>query len=185
MKNEIYSIILQQSQRLILMHGYAKVTMKDIAQACEISRPTLYKMFPNKISVLNALIEEGTKASRRDSLRIVEGEQLLSAKLEEFFEIWTVRSAVTAINSESGHDILMNVSSYAPEAVEKHYKTFEVALTSLIKDSMKDQKELSASDLAHILTLAAKGLKASSGNIKDLKRMISGLIKITVAAIEK
>lgn len=185
MNTELHTLILQESQRLILRHGYAKVTMKDIAEACQISRPTLYKKFPSKESVLIALIEEGTENSYRESIEVIKGNASLRSKLETFFEIWTIRSAATAIKSESGRDILLNVSNYAPKTVEKHYKSFESTLVTLLKSSAKKQKELSTNDLAHILTLAAKGLKASSGNLNELKRMISGLITITIAAMEE
>jgi AcrR family transcriptional regulator len=180
MKN--YSI-LREAQRLILKHGYEKVTMTDIADACGISRPTLYKSFPNKESVIVGLINEALEQSQAETLELMEKKGTLKSKLEKFFDIWTIQPAASVINLETGRDILMNVANYAPAAVENHYKVFEETLTTLIKHEVKKRKDISAEDLAHILTLASKGLKASTGDIKDLKRMIAGLITITVAAI--
>jgi Transcriptional regulator len=175
--------ILREAQRLILKHGYERVTMTDIADACGVSRTTLYKSYPNKESVIVGLINEALDISKKETKELIEKKGSLKSKLEKFFDIWTIQPAASVIDLETGRDILMNVANYAPEAVANHYKVFEATLLELIKSEVKKRKDISPEDLAHILTLASKGLKASTGDLKDLKRMISGLIAITVAAV--
>ena len=181
-ESKTYSI-LREAQRLILKHGYEKVTRTDVADGCGISRPTLYKSFPNKESIIVGLIEEALEQSKSETALLMTKKGSLKSKLEAFFDIWTIQPAASVIDLESGRDILMNVASYAPAAVEKHYRVFESTLATLIKSEVKKRKDISPEDLAHILTLASKGLKASTGDLKDLKRMIAGLIAITVAAV--
>lgn len=183
MKNPQPNSILREAQRLILRHGYEKVTMTDIADACGISRPTLYKSYPNKQSVIEGLIDEALEVSTAQTMDLIEKKGSLKNKLETFFDIWTVQPAASVIDLETGRDILMNVAKDAPEAVDRHYKVFESTLAAVLKSEIKKKKDLSADDLAHLLTLASRGLKASTGGIKDLKRMISGLITLTVAAV--
>ncbi|TMO82796.1 TetR/AcrR family transcriptional regulator [Pseudoalteromonas spongiae] len=176
-------MILREAQQLILRYGYQKVTMTDIANACQISRTTLYKSFPNKESIIIGLINESLEVNIKESEKLLLQNGTLKEKLLSFFDIWTIRPAASVIEFEAGRDILMNVSNYAPKAVEHHYKIFENMLTRLLENEVKVIKCTSSEDLAHILMIASKGLKSSSGNIDGLKRKIGSLTSIVVAAI--
>lgn len=176
-------MILREAQKLILQFGYQKVTMTDVAKACQISRTTLYKSYPNKESIIVGLINEALDFNVKETKKLLEEDVSFKSKLERFFEVWTILPAASVIELDTGRDILMNVSTYAPKAVENHYHIFESMLTTLIQNEMKCQDSISAEDLAHIFTLSSKGLKASAVNIDDLKRMIKGLITVVVAAV--
>ncbi len=177
-------MILREAQGLILKYGYQKVTMTDIAKACQISRTTLYKSYPNKESIIVGLINEALDLNVKETTKLLTEKTILKSKLERFFDIWTIQPAASVIELDTGRDILMNVSSYAPEAVENHYQIFEDMLATLIRNEMKNEESISAKDLAHIFTLASKGLKASTKKIEDLQRMINGLITIIIAAVK-
>ncbi|VUD45981.1 HTH-type transcriptional regulator EthR [Thalassocella blandensis] len=176
--------ILREAQNLILKHGFKKVTMTDVASACQISRTTLYKSFPNKESIIVGLINESLDECVKKTNAVLNSENSVKRKLEDFFNIWTIAPAASVIELETGRDILLNVANYAPAAVENHYLIFEKMLAKLIKSHTKRKKGISANDLARILTLASKELKASAEDIKDLTRMVGGLIEMAVATIE-
>lgn len=176
-------MILREAQKLILQYGYQKVTMTDIAQACQISRTTLYKSYPNKESIIVGLINEALALNIQQTQELLKREASFHSKLECFFDIWTIQPAASVIELDTGRDILMNVASYAPDAVKNHYVVFENMLETLIHKEMKKQDNISSQDLAHIFTLASKGLKASAENLQDLQRMIKGLITVVVAAV--
>lgn len=178
-------MILNEAQKLILKYGYQKVTMTDVAKACRISRTTLYKSYPNKESIIVGLINRSLEANIEETEKLLVADGTFTSKLEAFFDIWTIRPAASVIELETGRDILMNVSTYAPEAVDNHYKVFESMLASLIRVEMKEQEDISPEDLARIFTLASKGLKASAEKIEELQRMTSGLIKVVVTAVGK
>lgn len=177
-------MILREAQMLILKYGYQKVTMTDIAKACQISRTTLYKSYPNKESIIVGLINEGLDLNVKETTKLLAEDITFKSKLERFFDVWTIQPAASVIELDTGRDILMNVSSYAPHAVENHYLVFDSMLGALIRSEMKNQENISSEDLAHIFTLASKGLKASSENIEELQRMINKLIIIIVAVAE-
>lgn len=177
-------MVLREAQRLILKFGYQKVTMTDIAKACHISRTTLYKSYPNKESIIVGLINEALESNVKSTEKLLMEKASLKSKLARFFDIWTIQPAASVIELDTGRDILMNVSTYAPEAVEHHYVVFEKMLEALIRGEMKNQEHISSEDLAHIFMMASKGLKASAENIEDLKRMINGLITVVAVAIE-
>jgi AcrR family transcriptional regulator len=177
--------ILEVAQKLILRHGYKKVSMTDIAEGCDISRPTLYKSFSNMESIIAGLIELQIETSNRATSKLHEDRGSLRTKLHKFFEAWTLIPASTAIDTEAGRELLVIVASYAPDAVIKLYVELERQLALLLKPELKRRRDLTPEDLAHILALASRGLKASSSSMTELRRLVDGLIGITVAALEK
>ncbi|MCU8493892.1 TetR/AcrR family transcriptional regulator, partial [Vibrio vulnificus] len=164
-------------------YGYQRVTMTDIARACQISRTTLYKSYPNKESIIIGLINEALQENIEATEKLLATKETFASKLEGFFDIWVIKPAASVIELETGRDILMNVATYAPEAVDNHYKTFENMLVRLIRNEMKEQEDVSPEDLARIFTLASKGMKASAEKLEELERLIAGLIKLVVIAV--
>ncbi|MCZ4293177.1 TetR/AcrR family transcriptional regulator [Vibrio vulnificus] len=176
-------MILDEAQKLMLSYGYQRVTMTDIARACRISRTTLYKSYPNKESIIIGLINRALQENIEATEELLVSKETFASKLESFFDIWVIKPAASVIELETGRDILMNVATYAPEAVNNHYKTFEDMLARLIRDEMKEQEDVSPEDLARIFTLASKSMKASVEKLEELKRLIAGLIKLVVIAV--
>lgn len=177
-------MILRKAQELILKFGYQKVTMTDIADACQISRTTLYKSYSNKESIVVGLINEALDSNIKETKELFIMEATFRAKLEAFFDIWTIQPADSVIRLDTGRDILMNVSSYAPDAVDNHYAVLQNMLSELIQSEMENDSDNSPDELAHIFTVASKGLKASAKNIDDLQRTIDSLISVIVAVVK-
>jgi AcrR family transcriptional regulator len=63
---------LDTAARLFAEHGYAGVSLQDVADALGISRQGLYYYFPRKENLLEALVEEVTFSSERQSSQIAE-----------------------------------------------------------------------------------------------------------------
>lgn len=85
--------------------------------------------------------------------------------------------------SEDAKDLLSNSSTYSPDEVTSLYAQFEEQIAEVIKLEIGQKRDLSAQDIAHILMLATKGLKASTETLPELRRMIDGLILMTIAII--
>ena len=157
--------------------------MTDIANACHISRTTLYKSYPNKESIVVGLINEALDSNIKETKALFTTNATFRTKLEGFFDIWTIQPADSVIRLDTGRDILMNVSSYAPDAVDNHYAVFQNMLSELMQSEMENNGNNSPDELAHIFAIAARGLKASAQNIDDLQRQIDNLISIIIAAV--
>ena len=68
------------------------------------------------------------------------------------------------------------------------YARFEKQLITVLKPVMNNESKrrrgnMSARDLAHIVALATRGLKASSTSLAELRRMTDGLITMMVATV--
>jgi AcrR family transcriptional regulator len=173
--------IVDAAYPLFQRHGFRKVTMSDIAEAAEMSRPTLYAVFPNKEAVFGAIAEQlmedidGMLAPRLARATTLE------AKLSCIFDAWIIEPFASVIDSPSGLDLLANSASYAPDAVDAHYARFEECLFAALKPELPRKRGLTARDLAHIMSLATRGIKATTTTLAELRRMTSGLITMAVA----
>jgi AcrR family transcriptional regulator len=176
--------ITDAAQRLYHRHGYRKVTMMDIAAEVGMSRPSLYASFPNKEAIFGALVARHAGEHEEEAARVTAGIRGLRERLEMLFEIWILRPAATVIGSENGADLLANVGVYAPEATAGLYARFERQLREILQPAMAADGDLSAADLAHILMMATRGLKATTGTLEELRRLIRGLITMAVATAE-
>lgn len=177
--------ILAAAYQLFNQRGFRKVTMSDIAEAAEMSRPSLYAAFDNKEAVFNAI---GMQHNGRCELALSERlpkASSLRARLEVLFEIWIIAPFASVIDSPAGLDLLGNAAAYAPAAVAHTYERFEHHLLALLKPELTGKRHgLTARDLAHIMMLATKGLKASTSTVAELRRMTDGLIAMAVATVK-
>uniref|UniRef100_UPI00262968AD TetR/AcrR family transcriptional regulator n=1 Tax=uncultured Rhizobium sp. TaxID=155567 RepID=UPI00262968AD len=50
-------LILRAAEKVFTASGFGAATMEEIAKRCGMSKKTLYKLFPDKMSVFAALID--------------------------------------------------------------------------------------------------------------------------------
>lgn len=73
--------IVEKAREVFSKNGYRKVTMKDIVEACDISRGGLYLYFPDTKSLFEAVLEDETDLdifATIQSEELTPGEALLS-----------------------------------------------------------------------------------------------------------
>ncbi|MBQ5531051.1 MAG: TetR/AcrR family transcriptional regulator [Kiritimatiellae bacterium] len=75
--------IVTESLRLFGMKGYAAVNFGMIAQACEISRTTLYTYFKDKRAIFNEAIDEATSRIEAKYAEIVHSRRPADVKLRQ------------------------------------------------------------------------------------------------------
>lgn len=66
--------IVEKAREVFSKNGYRKVTMKDIVEACDISRGGLYLYFSDTKSLFEAVMEED--ATDKDILEAIQGDEL-------------------------------------------------------------------------------------------------------------
>lgn len=170
--------------RLFHRHGYRKVTMSDIAADAGMSRPSLYASFANKEAIFAALMDDHAAVHAADAREQVAGLARLRDRLESLFEIWILQPFASVVDSENGADLLANSALYAPAAYAALYARFEEQLREVLEPAMGRGSALPAADLAHILMMATRGLKAATRTESELRRLVAGLITMAVATAE-
>ena len=173
--------VIAVTQELVNRHGYRKVTMSEIAEAADISRPTLYAAFANKEAIMAALVEHHTEECATESATRIAHQRSLKGRLRVLFDVYIVEPFASAADNPNGRDLIDNIGTYAPEAIAAFYVRFESELHAALAPEMRGKRALPASDLAHLLALAAKSLKTSGASVPELRRLMDGLIVMALA----
>lgn len=176
--------IVAAAFELFFRHGYRKVSMSDIAQASEMSRPSLYTTFANKEAIFAELVRRQCArnlAETRARLHKISG---LRARLGCVFAIWLIEPVATVIDSENATEMLANCAEFAPQAVADLYVQLELQLVEVLQPVVPETAALTAAEIARILRLASTGLKTTADNLQDLQRMVDGLVVMAVAAVQ-
>ena len=176
--------IVSAAQKLFFRHGLKKVSMSDIAEAAGLSRPSLYAVFANKEAVIGALLKIHIELNHEETMKRLPNQKSLRGQLECLFKIWMIDPFASAIDTDGGKEMMETISDYAPKEFAVVYSDFEKYLVELLKAEMGKTAEMSAKDLAHILTMATKGLKASSSSVGELQRLVDGLVTMALKTVD-
>ena len=171
--------------KLFLRHGYRKVRMGDIAEACEISRPSLYAVFPNKEAIFASIIDRHTRTNLAITQKNLKARTGAKERLESIFEVWIVEAYAMGMNSENAAELSNCAPAFAPKGTALMWQTVESQIVEILRAEAKKKRDPAVTELAQVLTLAVKGAKAASTSLPELRRLVQGLIGMTLATLEK
>lgn len=169
---------------LFFRHGYRKVGMSDIAQASDMSRPSLYATFANKEAIFAELVRRQCARNLEQTRARLHQVSGLRERLSCVFAIWLIEPVATVIDSENATEMLVDCARFAPQAVADLYAQLEFQLIEVLEPVITDTTALTANDIARILRLASTSLKVSAENLQDLQRMVDGLVVMAVATVQ-
>jgi AcrR family transcriptional regulator len=173
--------ILDAAFDLFYRHGYRKVSMSDIAEASQMSRPTLYATFANKESIFAALVLRARDRCEAETAQRLPAARGLAAQLACVFDIWVVAPAASVIDSLNGIDMMANCGSYAPDALAAIYARLEAHLAAVLAPAMREAGPMTAPEVAYILRVATTAIKASADNLPALRQVVAGMITMAMA----
>jgi len=173
--------IIQAATGVFLRYGFARTTMKDVAEAARISRPTLYQSFPDKESIFREVVfEMGQKVFRtiREGLqRAVD----LEAKLLLACNAWGSEGFEMVVTNPDANDLF----DQCFEPVQEIDQEFEALLVELLDTPLsKTDLQISAAEMARTLVFSIKGLKYTAKSGEDLRLLIAVNVKTIAIAIE-
>lgn len=159
--------------------------MGDIAEACGISRPSLYAVFPDKEAIFSSIVQRHTRANLSITEKQLKALKSSMARLECIFEVWIIEAYAMAAGSENAAELSMCAPMLAPEATALVWTTIESQIVETLMAESQKKSDPAITELAHVVTLAARGAKAASNNLGELRRLVQGLIGMTLATLEK
>lgn len=175
--------ILDAAAAAFIRYGYKRVTMGDIAEGAGLSRPTLYGVFPNKEAVFRAVVTRFHEAAIEEIRERITGVESLAERLEIAFEVWLVRPYQMMHQSPDAQELVESMHGFAAEAFVEAYGSFAALLTTILEPYAERLRpsDLGPGDLAQFLVASGRGMKAHARDAVELVRLVSGLVRVTVA----
>ncbi len=124
--------ILQEATRLFSHFGYDRVTVKQLAEACGISEPALYRHFESKDSIYDAVLDS------------------LVDKLD-FHSIFTRLEKTTYLDQ-----IMFGLAEHIMEFFESHKESYRLLLYSTLREHAKARQVYRALRVPYVDFLKAQ-----------------------------
>ena len=173
-------LVAKAALGVFLRHGYARTTMADIAQAADLSRPTLYLTFADKDDVFRAVVER-IVSTKLDAIRAGAVDLAgVDAKLDYACEVWGVQGVELVHANPNAQDVF----DIRFESVREGYAAFEALLIEILSEPLTEAKlDVSASDLARVLVFGIKGFKDVARDGAEMRVMVRALTTVVSAAL--
>jgi AcrR family transcriptional regulator len=174
--------VVERATDVFCRYGFARTTMGDIAEACEISRPSLYLLFPDKEAIFTAVVEQMDReklASIRAELGRLKG---LHAKLLHACLSWGCHG----IDLAAAHPDAADLFDLRFPAVQQVYRNFQGLVVEMIAEHVRAARmSMSAEQAARALVFGMRGLREAAANRREMQRLITSLVDIFVRAMER
>ena len=178
--------VVQAAQEVFLRYGFKRVTMADIAEAADMSRPALYLVFPSKEEIFTAVVSRVFAAMLDEIRQGLNRDLTVGEKLRFAFDIWCVRPFEIYQRSPDAKDLYESSFQFATEVTTQAFSRFDALVTDIIEPLMARQAKvkLSSGQIAHLLSCAVLGFKSATTSTVQLRDLIAGLINVVLASLD-
>ena len=173
--------VLEGATDVFLRYGYARTTMRDIAERVGISRPTLYLVFPNKEQVFGAVIrrmDDDQLATIRATLPTL---PTLEEKLLFACQTWGTHG----VDLMAAHPDARDLFDLTFVPVQQVYARFQALIVELISaPATASPLQAAPEELGRALTFAMRGFRETAVNGNDMRRLIAVQVSLLLRALE-
>ncbi|MCR2822207.1 TetR/AcrR family transcriptional regulator [Lederbergia panacisoli] len=157
------NVILDVATRLFLEHGYQLVSMDDVAQACGVTKATVYYYYSKKAELFTDAMVKMMMRIRKQMNQILSSDRPLKERLYTFADSFlraTIAIDVKSFFNEANTSLSVTQIQEIKNAEKQMYKVLEEALEeAMLKGEISQgNSKLAAHAFVAILTV---------GNYKD------------------
>ncbi|MBN1412039.1 MAG: TetR/AcrR family transcriptional regulator [Spirochaetales bacterium] len=113
---------MKSATRIILVEGFSRITMEEMARRLEVSKRTLYKYFPNKEKLISTIVDTELAGFRKKFDAVINNRDL------EFpMKMAAILKSITEQLSRFSENVIRDIYHHAPGAWDKIHgfrKTF-------------------------------------------------------------
>jgi AcrR family transcriptional regulator len=176
-RERVADAALQVFQR----YGFARTTMADLAAASGMSRPALYLLFPNKEEIFAAAVLSANARNLREIRSHLAVQSGLDEKLTFACQAWIGGGYDQVRRFPDAKDL----TDLPLPPVQEAYAAFQQLLAELMADAVAATRwDVTAEELARLLSVAMRGFKGEAVDRRDLDRMIALEVTAVVSALE-
>ncbi len=133
-------IILNTAEQVLCRFGADKATVVDVAKALNISHAAVYRYFPNKAALLNAVVERWLQSIAAAMQQVLTKDGSASAKLLLWFETLLHLKRSKLLDEPELFALYYTLSEQAPQLVEAYTNSLLEQVTELVEEGMKRQE---------------------------------------------
>jgi AcrR family transcriptional regulator len=187
MAHEKTEHVIAAARKVFLRYGYRRVTMGELAEAAQMSRPALYLVFPSKEQVFTEVVSRSIAENLDEIREGIPRFETVEEKLAFAFEVWCVRPFELIRASPDAADLLESSHEFAAEVTARAAAEFEGLLAEVLEPRLRKPTALKLSPLqiARILRTSAHGFKSAATNSADLRRLINDMCTILLLSIRR
>jgi AcrR family transcriptional regulator len=126
--------ILDAALACFLKFGYSKTSLDDIAKHAKLSRPLIYKRFPNKEAIFGAVYDDVFESLMPQVHEVVASKRTRKTKLMELCEIMCIGPWEMMSEAPMVEEFYAACEQVIPEICEKHEKSWAEALRAVLGD---------------------------------------------------
>lgn len=128
--------ILTEAERLFRHYGYSKTTMSDIADGCGMSAANLYRFFPSKLALVEAICTRITSELERQLYTIVRADEPASVRLRLFINEIHQHTLENLLDHRKVHEMVVVAMEEQWHAVRAHLDRVALYIGEIIKDGI-------------------------------------------------
>jgi AcrR family transcriptional regulator len=129
--------ILLEAEQVFRHYGYAKTTMADIAEACQMSPANLYRFFASKSALIEGICSRVLADSERRLLQVVNADEPASRRLQRMAEEMYKNTLENLLDHRKVHEMAVVAMEQQWSAVKAHLDRVCKMFQRVIEDGMK------------------------------------------------
>lgn len=163
---------------VFLRYGYARTTMAELAAAAELSRPTLYELFPGKDDLFAAVIEHLSHQTIRQYRDMLPRLKTLRTKLHHFCGDW----ATHGLKLIERHPDAKDLFDLRFPAVRQMYEDFILFLVEVITNENHSTR-VPIEKVVRNMVFSLRGLKDAARNVKHMETLVELQVDVFLATL--
>jgi AcrR family transcriptional regulator len=149
--------ILDTTETVLRRHGPAKTTVLDVSRALGVSHGTLYRHFPSKAALVEAVTERWLAQVIAPLAAIADGPGPALPRMRGWFDALTSTKRQLASDDPEMFDTYVELMEQAPEMVERHTGALLDQLTGIVASGVR-RGEIVAADPARTARAAFQAM---------------------------
>jgi AcrR family transcriptional regulator len=128
--------ILTEAERLFRHYGYSKTTMADIADGCGMSAANLYRFFPSKLALVEAICTTITSDIERRLYAIVRSDEPAAVRLSRFINEVHQHTLENLLDHRKVHEMVVVAMQEQWHAVRAHLDRVALYIGEIIESGI-------------------------------------------------
>jgi AcrR family transcriptional regulator len=128
--------ILTEAERLFRLYGYAKTTVSDIASACNMSSSNVYRFFPSKSAINNAICDRIISESERRLFAIAHQKLSASERIAALIAELHRNTAEEMLDQKKVSEMVVTAMEEHWDAIDAHIKRVNSIFAHVIADGV-------------------------------------------------